>query len=354
MSRNITTGQLVLIAIAAAILLLAGFSFYLLQNPSAWLPFAPLLATSTSTATSTAQISLVAPSSTPLPTRQTSYTPFSTLLTQATSASPSAGTTTITPQGSITASPGSLTQTVTPSGSTARPTYTPSVTPAPTTPLISLTPSKTPTSYPGEDVVTGRMVQNGTPVANVVVEFKDDVAPRQASTNSTGHYRFTTLAPGTSFSLTFKQSSNPQLTPAAEITSLALIIGNLPIGMNTITIPDFEISINTDEGIFETLAPMDGGTYSAALISSANRIQFVWSLYNQGSSYRVELGLHDSDQVLWTSNSTTLTTVTWDGTLGDGSHITQGSYWWRVSATNPLANYTVIIYTQAWDILFNP
>jgi len=199
------------------------------------------------------------------------------------------------------------------------------------------------------------VLQNGTPVANAVVEFVDDVAPRQSTTIPGGHYWFTTLAPGTTFSLTFRQSDNTRLTPASDITSLAQIKGTLPSLVNIIDLPDFEISINLNEMLFTLQTPADGATYSPSAISSINPIQFIWTVYSLGGPYHIELGPQGSDQPIWTSGQITSTNLfMWDGTLNDGTHITGGTYWWRVAVTKSLGNYFVVIFTHTYDLLFNP
>lgn len=349
MFKNLTPNQLFLFAIATVLLLMAAFSFYLLQDPSAPLPFLPPPTTSTSTPLPQLITITTAPSSTSIPTRQTSYTPFANLLTpnpENPSEVPDQSETAIT---GGTTSPGVPTNTATiiPSGTspyTLTPTYT----------TITPSPMVTGTLSTGEYGITGRVIQNGTPVANIVVEFEDDVAPRQASTNSGGYYWFTTLAPGTAFTLLFNQDDNLQLTPASELASMAWIEGALPTGVSIIDLPDFEISLNLHGMIFELQSPVDGATYSTAAISPSNPIQFVWSLYNQGGSYHVEVGPNGSDQTVWISNQLTSTNYMWDGTLDDDTHISEGAYWWRVAVTKSLGNYIVVIYTQQLDILFNP
>lgn len=346
MLKNLTSNQLLLIALAAVLFLMAAFSFYLLQDPSAPLPFAPPPATSTPTPPIPSQTLLPPPSSTPIPTRQTSYTPFATLLTPATLIPPTesgSGGGNTTPNPYTTVSPGGATPSKSPTRSITSATL--SVTTSPTiTETLSL----------GEHGVTGRVLQNGTPVANVVVGFEDDVAPRQSTTNPTGHYWFTTLAPGTTFSLTFLQSDNPQLNPASNITSLARIRGTLPVGVDIIDLPDFEIGINLIGMLFELQTPVDGAAYSASAISSTYKLQFIWTLYSLGGSYHIEIGSQGSDQPLWTSSQIASTNYPWDGTLSDGTHIIQGTYWWRVAVTKSLGNYVVVIFTQPRDLVFNP
>ncbi len=207
----------------------------------------------------------------------------------------------------------------------------------------------------GEHGVTGRVVLNGTAVANVKVEFKDDVEPRSSVTNAGGHYWFITLAPGTAFTLTFNQDDNAQLTPPGEIAALAYIEGNLPSGVNIITLPDIEISLNPNGSSFELQTPVDGTTYSAAAISGNNPVPFVWTSYSPGGTYRIELGPQGSDQPVWTSAQLSPTSYMWDGTLTDGSHITPGDYWWRVVVSLNANGDLITIYTHPWELTFtNP
>ena len=347
MDQKFTTQQFLLIILATAILFIAAFSFYLLQDPTAPLPFSP-----PPSSTATIQIPSItftsAPSTTLIPTRQTSYTPFATVITftpETASQSPTI-TGTIIPTESI--SPASPTNTLRPSPSSTLP-YTLTS----TSPGITSSPTVTDTLAIGEHTVTGRILQNGTPVANVLVDFEDDTPARQSSTDSSGHYRFTTLAPGTSFLLTFNQSDNSKLTPSDEISSLAWFQGSLPTGVDIIDFPDFEISLNLDEMIFELQSPISGAVYSASEINPSHPIQFIWSLYSQGGSYHIELLSYDTDELLWSSSQLISTSYDWNGTLDDGNHITEGIYYWRVGVTKSLGNYVETIFTQAWYLLIN-
>jgi hypothetical protein len=355
MIKNLTSHHVLLLAIAAILLLMAAFSLYLLQNPSAPLPFVPVPATITATLSPPTQSLISRPSDTPLPTRQTSYTPFATLLTSPPSTiSPGLGTTVANPSQTITPATTVPSQASTklPSPTTA---HTPSATVHPATPSITPSPTITNTLSPGEVGVTGRVLRNEIPSGNVSVEFKDDVAPRRSSTNHDGYYWFTSLAPGTAFSLTFDQAGNPALSSAINITSLAWLEGTLPTNISPIiTLPDLEISIDLDDIFFELQTPTDGAAYSSAVINSSNKIQFIWNPYTSGGPYHVELGPHGSDQPIWTSSQDTSLYTFWDGTLDNGNHITQGTYWWRVAITRLLGNYTEVIFTQPWDIQFNP
>lgn len=356
MIKNLTPNQLLLIAIATVLLILAGFSFYLLQDPSAPLPFAPAPATPTSTPLPPALTSISPPTAL-TPTKQTSYTPFSAFVTPNTGTPPATPiqseatlpivTSSLTyPTSAPTNRPtGTLRSTITPNSATPTNSQGASSTPSPTT---------TETLSPGEYGVTGRVVQNGTPVANVLVEFADDVSPRQTTTNSSGLYWFTTLAPEADFTLTFNQSDNLRLTPTAQVASLAWIEGALPTGVDIINLPDFEVSTNLNGMFFELLTPTNGFSFSASAISASNPIPFAWSFYYTGETYMVQLGQTGSNDSIWSSDQLSSTSYMWNGTLDDGTHITQGSYWWEVSVTKPLANYILVVFTQQFQIQFNP
>jgi hypothetical protein len=377
MIKNLTTNQLILIAMAAALLLVTSFSFYLLQDPTAPLPFSLPPATSTSTPPSQA-LAATAILNTPTPTRRTSYTPLAVFFTPAISTTAELPTS-VAPPGTATASAtfaltnvypppmpsGTIIFTSTPSSGTAvftgtPPSGTPVSTGTPPSGTVSPTstsntsPTTTATLSAGEIRVTGRVIQNGTPKSHVIVSFADDVSPRQSITDAGGHYSFITLAPGTNFTLTFKQSDNPGLTPITEIASQGWIEGTLPTGVNPIDFPDLEVSINLNGMIFEPLSPVDGATYSAAGINDANPIQFSWSLYSQGGSYSIELGPNGTNQPTWVSGQLASTSFMWNGTLTDGTHIVAGNYWWRVALKKSLGNYILKLYTQLFDLSFNP
>lgn len=353
MLKNLTMNQVLLIALATVLLLLAAASFYLLQDPSAPLPFAAGPPTNTLPPIPPSSTSTPSPSPTSLPTRQTSYTPFAT---------PGTSTSTLETTGVVSGTPvtGTLAPTSTasatqPAGTTPLPpSLTLTGTTSPTQSGDTTTPTGTATLTTGEHAVTGRIVHNSTPVANVVVSFSDDDPERQVRTNSGGHFYFTTLAPGTNFFLQFTRAQNPQVTPIAEVASLAWIEGTLPTGVDVITLPDLEVSLNLGGMIFELETPSDGAAFSAASIGPNNPIQFNWTLFNQGESYFVELGAAGSDDPLWVSDDITVTNVMWNGTLDNGNHISAGSYWWRVGTSRPLGSYYFFVYTPNNDIIFNP
>jgi len=340
MLKNFTKNQVLLIAIATMLLFLAAFSFYLLQDLSAPLPFSPPTPSSTVTPLPPSPSYTPEPSSTSLPTRQTSYTPFASPAITDTGAPPESTSTseTASPVPSGTPTPGLPTNT-----STIQPNIT-----------ITISPTASQTRSAGEYEVKGRVIQNGTPVANAVVEFTDDTPARKRTTSSGGHYSFITLAPGTSFTLLFNQVDNPQITPVSEIASLAWIEGTLPTGIDTISLPDLEVSLNVGGINFEPQTPEDGATFPAAVISPANPLRFSWTLYNQGELYYVELGVNGSEDSIWTSPETVKDDWFWNGLLDDGSHISEGNYWWRVGENKSLGDYKLIVYTQKWDLLFNP
>jgi len=347
--KNLTPNHLLLIALAALLLLLAAFSFYLLQDPTAAIPFAPPPATSSPTSppptfTSTSLLTTLTP------TRRTSYTP------QAAFRTPSPYTPAqFSPQPVLTGSPTSRAD-VTPSTTQTIPTPPPSASQPAINGSPTATASATATLSQGEYGVTGRILQNGTPMPGVIVEFADDTAPRQASTNPSGDYWFITFAPGTDYTLTFYQADNPRLTPASEVASLARLEGTLTDGGDIIELPDMEISINVSGDLFELLSPDDQAPVSAAAISGVNPLQFSWSSYDQTGTYHVELGPVNSDTPIWTSTqqSSDKLNLMWNGTLDNGSHVAQGTYWWRVAVTQSLGNDVLVVYTQPFQLIFNP
>lgn len=350
MLKNLSTPQLLLIVLASLVLLLAAFSFYLLQDPTAPLPFAPPPPPSTFTPLPPTLTFTPSPSSTTIPTRQTSYTPFASppVTESITTTEMMDAPTPVLPVTSVT--PFSLptnTSTVQPSPPNPNPL---TATPSPT----GSTPSPSQTLAPGEYEVTGRVVQNGTPIANVIVAFTDDDPSRKRTTNSGGHYSFITLAPGTFFTLEFVQSDNPQLTPVPNFSSLAWLEGSLPTGNTHIELPDLEVSLSVDGMNFVLLTPVDRSSFSANAISQSNPLQFVWSLYNDADSYHIELGELGTDVPLWFTSETALTNLMWNGTLDDGTHITDGTYWWSVVASKALGSYKQIVFTQKFTLIFTP
>ena len=190
MIKNLTSNQIILIALATVLFLLAAVSFFLLQDPYAPLPFAPPSPSSTYTPLPPSSTYTSVPSATSTATRQTSYTPFVPTPTKGTETpaalAPTSGTG--TPTGTGTLSTQLPTRTTTPPSGTG--TLTPTTTRTGTLPAGTgtVTPTTTPTLLAGQYEVTGRVVRNGTPMANVIVDFADDVAPRSDTTDAGGHY----------------------------------------------------------------------------------------------------------------------------------------------------------------------
>jgi hypothetical protein len=368
MNKNFNLNQVLLIGIATVLLLLTAASFYLLQDPSAPLPFA-ISPTDTSASLLPSEVQPTSSSPTPPPTRQTSYTPFASIGTPT-----SVTTTEVTPGGTTptrsasaipTQSPSGLTPTPRQPTSTSRaypgpgtsspqPSIAPTNTASPTTTGSTAVPTITPTLTSGEHVVTGRILQNSTPVPNVVVSFTDDNPSRLSTTNSGGHYFFTTLAPGTSFTLQYTRADNPQIIPAAQVASLAWIVGTLPTGVNEIDLPDLDLSLNINGNLFELDTPVDGAAFSAAAIGPNNPLEFVWTSYEQGEYYFVELGLAGDDTPLWTSDTTAATDIMWNGTLESDDHVSEGAYWWHVGVKKTVGAFDMFIFTPNNDLIFNP
>ena len=352
--------QLLLIAIATIMLLLAAFSFYLLQDPSAPLPFAPPPATSTSTALPPTLTIITAPAAL-TPTRQTSYTPLAAFITPKVGTQAKFQIMSKIPMPSKTTSPRAPTSTTTVASTDTTPgvpTNTTTVMPTNThafTPIPRLPPPPLP-QLPHEPSHLGRLVLlvGWFRMAHLWQMWWSSLQmmspTRQATTIFGGHYWFITLAPGTNFTLTFNQSDNPRLTPTPEVASLAWIEGTLPTGVNIIDLPDFEVSINLNGIFFELQTPVGWNLLfclSHQCIQS-NPIYLVTLL--PGRNLYVQLGPNGSDVPIWSSSQLASTNFMWNGTLDDGTHITQGTYWWRVSVTKSLGNYILVVFTQQFTI----
>ena len=359
--RNPSNDHLLLIGLVALIFLLAALGLFLLQQPPAPLPWAK---TATSSPLPTTSQPLVVIEHQPTLTPRTSYTPFISRLTalvttptlgptSSPTASPTSGTpSTPTPTNTLAPTPlPGTTQPATPTA-THTPTFLPG-TPSPTTPNTPV-PTPTPTLAPGETGISGRLVQNGTPVAGVTVSFRDDQPARTVVTDALGRYWFTTQAIGVDFAITFEQAANSQFSTSIQVASTALMYGYLPTGSTVISLPDLEISLVLDGQTFEALTPVDGAAFNATNITDANPIQFTWSSYNQVEYYYVELYDPETDQILWGSEDLTSTNVMFDGTLDDSTQIVSGSYYWMVIANRPVGDYRLTVYSQPRDLLINP
>ena len=356
MNAHKTSNELlVLIGLIAFIFLLAALGLFMLSSPGRG-----SLPEASSSPGQAAFTRTITPNGTLTNTPRTSYTPFATRLTVMPE-TPTLTPPTIEPP-VVEPTSGSATPTATtgpyplPATQPVNATFTPTSannTPS-ATPVYTLTPGPSPTLAPGQTGISGRVVQNNTPLAGVVVSFRDDQPTRTAVTDAQGRYWFTTLAIGIDFVLTFEQATNPQLASSTQIASTALIYGYLPASGTVVNLPDLEISVMLNGQIFEPTIPVDGAVFSAANITTSNPIQLVWTTYPQVEYYYAELSRLDTDELLWGSENTTSTNVMFDGTLDDGTKITAGSYYWVVAANRPSGDYTLTIYSQLRDIVINP
>jgi hypothetical protein len=336
-----------LIGLAALAFLLAAAGLYLLRNPQARLPWV------VDSPTAESARPTLSPTGTPQPTDTRiyipSYTPFVTRLpTEPLPTTPVAYPPPALETPTSLASP-VLSQTA--SADTPGPSLTLTST-ATNTP--ALTPSITPTLEPGQFGISGRVVQNGTPLSGVTVSFIDDQPSRSAVTAADGQYWFTTLAIGASFTLSFNLDENLQLSPSAQLASTAFLQGFLPGSSPVINLPDLEISLLLDGHSFEPLSPLDGAGFDRDVIAPPNPIQFTWTTYNFADYYFVELRTSEKDEVLWTSPRTTSTNVMFDGELDDGTHIPADTYAWFVIASRPAGIYRLTVYTLPREMVITP
>ena len=106
--------------------------------------------------------------------------------------------------------------------------------------------------------------------------------------------------------------------------------------------------------LFALSSPVDGAAYSAAAINTSNPAPIQLVAVQPGRFIPVEVGPSGVDQPTFVSSQLAATSYMWDGTLTDGTHIIAGNYWWRVAVTKSLGNYVLVIYTQQFDLSFNP
>jgi hypothetical protein len=183
---------------------------------------------------------------------------------------------------------------------------------------------------------------NGAPVTGVKLKLEDQAYNTIAETTvgADGTYTFASLPPSTEgYILLFAQEWNSQYG-IDEVISWGWLG---PIVVETdavIQLPNFDISLQG----FEQVVPQPNATFSAANISSANPILFEWAAYPGAIKYWVDLVRGSEQHVLWQSAPVQATSLAFDGTIGNGSHIEPGEYWWGVGARRQLGAYTLAVY----------
>lgn len=258
------------------------------------------------------------------------------------------------------------TATVSPTGTSIPPIETPSPSPTPIPPTATAPPTATPTPYiaPPRSTATtspptatpsptssaslaqvqGRVVQDGTPVGlGIVVELEGTGAVR-TTTGADGRYAFDSASLEGTFRVVFSQGWSEQQYAADQVVSWAWLEGFAPSDDLTIELPDLEIGLEINSQRFEQVAPATGASFSAGQISPEAPLTFEWSAYPGATRYWVDLGREGQTTPAWQSRLDPFTSASFEGTLGDGTAITAGAYWWSVGARKQVGAYKLFVY----------
>lgn len=201
--------------------------------------------------------------------------------------------------------------------------------------------------------MTGRVLKDGAPVeAGVTVKLEDQAyaVVATATTDAQGIYTFGNLtALGSGFNVLFAQEWNEQYD-TGEVASWAWL-GPLTVLRETaVEVPDFEIGLMG----FEQLTPPSGTSLSAGDISAQNPLTFEWAPYPQSSAYWVDLTKGDDFNRVWQSALVETTSVAFDGTLDDGSHVTADTYWWGIGARKDVGGHFLTAYGYLSTLVITP
>ena len=345
----------------AGILLLAAIGLFLIQSPDSPLPWEEITPTSSDTAippSPTATETLVPTSTgTRRPTRTAallSDTPAPTS-TKTAPSSPTPAATTALPSATHTAAAiSTATATQAPPASSPTPSETPlppTVTDTPE-PAATTAPTATLSPTPMEEpiLVTGRVVDQDTPIAGVTITL-EGLTVLTTVTDANGAYQFQVDWVDEYFSVVFSLESNPQLSPSSNYVAWSWIEGLLA---GDIEIPDLEISAAPKGDLFEQTLPVDGSSYSAAQISFDTPITFEWADYPQAEQYWVDLGRQGEEDPVWGSLPVIDELVDFDGKLNNGAKISEGTYWWAVGTLRSAPGFRFMAYTQNWTLVITP
>lgn len=193
---------------------------------------------------------------------------------------------------------------------------------------------------------------DGAPVqAGVTVKLDQTYAiVATTTTNAQGIYTFDHLtAFDTDLDLLFAQEWSGQYD-VNEVVSWAWL-GSFTVSRGTtVALPDFEIGLLG----FEQVDPPTGTSLSASDISAQNPLTFEWSPYPDASAYWVDLTKGEDLTIVWQSVLVDTTSVAFDGTLNDGSHVTADTYWWGVGARKDAGDYQLTIYGYLPALVVTP
>jgi hypothetical protein len=218
-------------------------------------------------------------------------------------------------------------------------TGTPGPTPTPTSPT---SPTNTP-SVPGR--IIGRVLLDGAPVSGGVTLKLEDQAYNliaETTVGADGTYVFPDLQPSAEgYNVLFAQEWNTQYE-IDQVISWGWIGPAAVENGADVQLPDLDISLLG----FGQVKPAPNATFSAAALSSQNPILFEWTTYPQAATYWVDLarGEEEEQEVVWQSPLNQASSLAFDGTLGNGSRIQSGDYWWGVGARRDSGSYPLTVY----------
>lgn len=234
------------------------------------------------------------------------------------------------------------------------PTSSPSAAGTPT-PTLALTgtpsPTPTPTSSPSADTpsvpgrITGRVLLDGAPVnGGVTLKLEGQAYNLIAETivDADGTYVFPGLQPSAEgYNVLFAQEWNTQYE-IDQVISWGWIGPAAVEDGADVQLPDLDISLLG----FGQVNPAPNATFSAAALSSQNPILFEWTTYPQAATYWVDLarGEEEEQEVIWQSPLGQASSLAFDGTLGNGTRIQSGDYWWGVGARRDAGSYPLTVY----------
>lgn len=342
-------------------LILAVIGVILIQNPDAPLPWKepPLPSTDTAIPPTVSITETLMPTSTG--TRRPSHTPVKQTETPnpentvAATLTRTAAQTNPPPSASVTLRP-TRTATITQTPTKLSPTNTnallPPIAPGTSEPTSTAAPSATlsPTPLESPLLVTGRVVDQNVPIANVTV-ILEGPSVMTAVTNENGAYAFLVDWNDVDFSVVFSYEANPQVGSPKDYLAWAWIESRL---QNDIEVPDLEISAMPEGIYFQQLSPVEGSTYSAYQISDDAPLRFEWTAYPQVDQYWIDLGREDEETPAWYSPVVTEYSVDFDGILKNGAQISEGTYWWAVGAIRTETGFRFLVYTQDSTLYITP
>jgi hypothetical protein len=201
--------------------------------------------------------------------------------------------------------------------------------------------------------LTGRVVKGSESVpSGVTVSLEDQTYAVVATTatDAQGFYAFDDLpASGAGFNVLFTQEQNEQYE-VGEVASWAWL-GSITLSDGeAVQLPEFEIGL---QGL-KQITPPSGASFSAGEISAQDPLTFEWEPYAGASTYWVDLMKGDNLATVWQSALVDVTSVAFDGTLDDDSHITADTYWWGVGVREDVGDYQLTVYGYLPALVITP